>query len=601
MCRQTVHSSPLISLAIFVGLVYGQDFAIPTDWRKPNSTRSHSERLLIAQNAAQSLTPAVNVNDGTTPGMNPWASANVPAALAQCDYVSGSQSNRDFVNRTIQSFRSAYPPLFDQTQLLLEVTSDALMWGLAAFYGSRAYNDADLQRVAIDVWNVAENYAVSVQDAMSGTQHTRNTSFDTSCVLAGVNVAGAVFWLADIPNDYVSNGQTVGAHVALSAQLWESTGNITYLNAANLSATFMYSHMYSQTQHVMIDNYNLADCSNSASSNVWWTYNQGFFLEGISILSSAPIQGNTSWAQILQSFVTSTVNSPLWTESIGANAGILIENSTGDPEVFSEAFVRRNALFRALYEIWSRAGSSSAMANFIQAFVMVQYNALLDLASNNGSIYSPNWLGPTVTTAVPWGQLAAMEVLNAAIAMPPTNSSAPTGASATPSVTTTVSPSMSSSPSTSSIGEVVGIAVGATIGALSIVAVCAVWLIRRRRRANIHGARSDAQRDIDAFPPGLPVIQRPSEEPVSIIGAGYSSGKTRYRPGLALLSDSAVSTPLESVAPTGSSAVDPTDLAVPMLDGDQEAEIRRLVERLRNNINQFADTRPPPSYFSGGN
>lgn len=41
--------------------------------------------------------------------------------------------------------------------------------------------------------------------------------------------------------------------VRLSAHLWESTGNTTYLNSANLSATFMYTHMYSQSEQVMID------------------------------------------------------------------------------------------------------------------------------------------------------------------------------------------------------------------------------------------------------------------------------------------------------------------------------------------------------------
>ena len=55
------------------------------------------------------------------------------------------------------------------------------MWGLAAFYGSRAYNDAELQQIAVDVWNVAEDYSVSVQDAEKGTQHTRNTSFSARC------------------------------------------------------------------------------------------------------------------------------------------------------------------------------------------------------------------------------------------------------------------------------------------------------------------------------------------------------------------------------------------------------------------------------------
>ena len=41
--------------------------------------------------------------------------------------------------------------------------------------------------------------------------------------------------------------------LSLSAHLWESTGNVTYLNAANLSATFMQTNMYSPLDQVMMD------------------------------------------------------------------------------------------------------------------------------------------------------------------------------------------------------------------------------------------------------------------------------------------------------------------------------------------------------------
>ena len=42
---------------------------------------------------------------------------------------------------------------------------------------------------------------------------------------------------------------------SLSAHLWESTGNMTYLNAAEQSASFVYTHMYSPTDKVITDLY----------------------------------------------------------------------------------------------------------------------------------------------------------------------------------------------------------------------------------------------------------------------------------------------------------------------------------------------------------
>ena len=59
------------------------------------------------------------------------------------------------------------------------------MWGLAAVYGARAYNDSSLLKEAIAVWNVAYVYAVSVQDGTLGTQDTRNVSFVIDCVANG--------------------------------------------------------------------------------------------------------------------------------------------------------------------------------------------------------------------------------------------------------------------------------------------------------------------------------------------------------------------------------------------------------------------------------
>ena len=60
------------------------------------------------------------------------------------------------------------------------------MWGLAAFYGARAYNDTDLRTEATAVWEVANLYTVSVQDGMRGSQSTRNASFPVNCIANGM-------------------------------------------------------------------------------------------------------------------------------------------------------------------------------------------------------------------------------------------------------------------------------------------------------------------------------------------------------------------------------------------------------------------------------
>lgn len=64
------------------------------------------------------------------------------------------------------------------------------------------------------------------------------------------------------------------------------------------------------------------------------------------------------------------------------------------------------------------------LAALIRAYVAVQYNALVDLAAAPGSAnYSSSWIGPPATQLLPWGQVAALDVLNAAFSIAPADAS----------------------------------------------------------------------------------------------------------------------------------------------------------------------------------
>ncbi|KAI0085303.1 hypothetical protein BDY19DRAFT_450324 [Irpex rosettiformis] len=76
---------------------------------------------------------------------------------------------------------------------------------------------------------------------------------------------------------------------------------------------------------------------------------------------------------------------------------------------------------------------------FLRGFITVQLNALLDLASVTGSNqYSPRWEGPPSSILLPWGQLAAADVLVAAVGLASTQnlSSFPSPQPTSPSTTT---------------------------------------------------------------------------------------------------------------------------------------------------------------------
>lgn len=101
----------------------------------------------------------------------------------------------------------------------------------------------------------------------------------------------------------------------------------------------------------------------------------------------------------------------------------------------------KGIFIRSLYEAYSRIANGSAQATFIRSFITTQacctahssdtplpldqhvlttggrqLNALVDLASSpQGNQYSPQWEGPGPTKVLPWGQPAALDVLNAAV------------------------------------------------------------------------------------------------------------------------------------------------------------------------------------------
>ncbi|KZV69502.1 hypothetical protein PENSPDRAFT_482236 [Peniophora sp. CONT] len=447
-----VHVQLLVS-----AVAQGDEYTIPSNWRKPAFSLPPSQRTSIAQIAINTLTNTIDINNGTNSALNTWQSANVLADIAQLDYVSNTKENHILVQQSVAAFRNGHPAFFD-TQIPRNVTSDPLMWGLAAFYGARAYNDTGLLATSISVWSLVQQYVVDDQDTASGTQPTdKNGTFRTNCS-SNIN-AGAVFWQATSPDDYTTNAETVGAYVALSAHLWEATGNKTYLDSAEQSAQFMYTHMYTDDLQIIQDTFDLATCT--VTGQLEWTYNQGFFMEGLSFLSNAPLATNSTWTSLLRT----------------------LEATNFDPSQNLVVFNYRNVFIRALLEIWSRTSSSDPMASFIEAFVAVQFNALQDLASDDNTNYSPVWTGPPLPVMAPWGQLAAVPVLNAAVHMAlhlsntnnsakgvptPTPIAAPSGAPSSGSNASNASESLSSS---AIAGIITGLLAGAILASALVVSV----------------------------------------------------------------------------------------------------------------------------------
>ncbi|KAJ3490789.1 hypothetical protein NLI96_g1197 [Meripilus lineatus] len=236
--------------------------------------------------------------------------------------------------------------------------------------------------IAESIWDTVNAYFVTPEDASAGEHPLKDKQIASTC--NGATTAGAVFFSADKTSTGV-NGETVCAFMALSAYLYEATNQDQYHNAATLSAEFIKAHLYNGA--IIIDSIALSDCAVVAEAV---TYNSGFFIDGLSVYAN--YTNNSDWSTFLGDLITSTDKEK-----------DALTNSFG--QALKAIFIR------GLHVAWSRSPPGSDVAKLIEAFVLVQYNALMDWASYPGTNeFSPRWLGPASSDHLPWGQAAAIDV-----------------------------------------------------------------------------------------------------------------------------------------------------------------------------------------------
>ncbi|KAJ7577874.1 hypothetical protein C8J56DRAFT_1112563 [Mycena floridula] len=84
------------------------------------------------------------------------------------------------------------------------------------------------------------------------------------------------------------------------------------------------------------------------------------------------------------------------------------------------------------------------LQSYLEAYIGVQYNAVIDLSTVDNAIYGPSWLGPPGTTFSPDIQAVAISVLLGGISLPSDGSSMSTSSP---------SPTSSSSAKTKSLAS----------------------------------------------------------------------------------------------------------------------------------------------------
>ncbi|KAI0074074.1 hypothetical protein K474DRAFT_1710153 [Panus rudis PR-1116 ss-1] len=438
-----------------------QDFTVPSGWRKPTSTLSQEERANISQSVIDTIAPLFNASSGQIDALEYTQSANLLCAIANHDFIAGNKKNEGTSANHLETTFQIHPGYFEPPN-----------WALAAIYAYRAYGEQYLLNIATSVWDQTSVYMVTQADINgdTGTHPKKNTTFLASC--DGATNVGAVFYLVDNDLNVDVNGATIGGFMALSAHLYEATKDNKYGDAAELSAAFIKNHLYNGT--IIMDTITLAGCANNGLSV---TYNSGFFIEGLSVYAN--VTGNSTWTAFLNNLIATTIKFPTWT---GVD-GVITEGAKSPSDAATNGFGQalKGIFIRGLYEAWSRSVPNSDVANLIKSF----YNSLLDLARDEKTnFYSPDWKGPPPTSLLPWGQLAAIDTLNAALGMGPnaSSTSGPTATAIQPGKTNGVGDAASGA-NKPNAGLIAGVTVGAVVLLLVVIGVV-VFILRRRRRSN---------------------------------------------------------------------------------------------------------------------
>ncbi|KAF8160009.1 endo-1,6-alpha-mannosidase [Crassisporium funariophilum] len=386
-------------LALF-GSALAQDLSVDTNWRKYSNSRPRAERITLAQNAINTMLPHLG-SGGEFNGIGYWQSGNVWSAMALQDQLTGTTTNKATVVNNLKAvfkLRVNYDR-FGQGDYLYN--DDALWWAQAAMYAHKAYNDAELLNNAIATWNSVTRFAMTESQALTARHPLKNFALAGSC--NGATMAGGVFWRPTV-DDQAINSITTGLYVTLSAYLAETTGQAKYKDAAILSAKWIRAQNINGG-NIVLDSVSGANCARSPATWIF-TYNSGKFVEGLAVLFD--VTKDNQWNQLMTNIIAAAVKNRSWQ---GAN-GIITEGSNNASNNDGIGF--KAVFIRGLLEAFRRTPENTNLRILIHSYIDVQYNAVLDLA-RSGNSYSANWLGPASTTFTAWGQLAALDVLVAAV------------------------------------------------------------------------------------------------------------------------------------------------------------------------------------------
>ncbi|KAK7045840.1 hypothetical protein VNI00_007254 [Paramarasmius palmivorus] len=437
------HCSSLVWLTLVsqVLLVSAQSLVPSSSWRKPNITISKQDRVSIAASALDlaivSLGPDLTYLNTESPDAGLRGTARLHMQLAAFD----SASNTTRYQYRVQQF---YSQRGDGTANLSDPSAVGpagllyfLLYGYGACRAYMTYKNPAFLLTAESVWSRLNNQTV-----------TDNLNCDTQHFAYNGGLIGT-----STENGTLFRGYENGLYLILSGLLSDITSNATYWSAAQSTEDFIQRNMYPHpgtVEPIIISN-----CSKRFKDELLSTEDTAIVIQGLSIFESIQRKRGDSGSddtakQLRQAVSAATTRVGSWIQEDG-----VMKPSAGYTA-------------HALGYTYEHTPDTE-MKSYIQSFLSVQYNSILDQARTPGGNEYGDWIGPPASFFDSSKQTSACQALIAAISLPEQSN---------------VTNSTSDTPGKSRRFNVGAIAGGVVAGVVLLVVILAivVMLIRRRKR-----------------------------------------------------------------------------------------------------------------------
>ncbi|KAJ7577865.1 hypothetical protein C8J56DRAFT_1031209 [Mycena floridula] len=389
-------------------------------WRKPEIVTSLADRIILAKAAIDQAVSMLNPNQAAGVGQQ----GTIYWQMADFDRVT-KQTYYKVKLKTLFSATAASNPGF----------KDDYGYGYAAALAYSVYKDPDFLSWARDIWEFGRTFTLSEGEVASGKIATKDFPLQSQCT--GHTMAGGTFQTVD-PDDPTLATSETAYFLLTSALLAEVTGNSTYLSAAQASADFIQSQLVDRAAAMWSISARRND-SCTILNHSMDPYNQGLFIEGLAVLHSLST-GNEQTQTHLDQAMTAAFNSN-WQN----NEGIISFSYSTPAEKSGDLYIPQG-----LIEAYNRNLMTENLRTYIEAYLGVQYNAVIDFADNGRHIYANAWTIPASSTILysPGPQTSAVAVLLSGISIVSDSTSSSASATGTTTATSTPPPPSPSQQST---------------------------------------------------------------------------------------------------------------------------------------------------------